>query len=89
MTSKFLGSAVILVLFLYISLTVVALEDPNIDAYDDDIKDGKMSLPECKQQCMSICLKIKFAEDSLCQDACSPACKQLQGKGSFFYRPKM
>ena len=70
---------------------VVAVEDTNVDVDvdGDDIKDGKMSLLECKQQCMSICLKIKITEDSLCQDACSPACNQLQGKGSLFYRPKM
>lgn len=84
MTSKSLGAAMILVLFLYMSLMVVAVEDTNLDADGDDIKDDKMSLPNCKQECMSICLKIKFAEHSLCQDACSPACKQLQGKGSLF-----
>ncbi|AET04405.1 transmembrane protein, putative [Medicago truncatula] len=70
MTSKFLGSAVILVLFLYISLTVVALEDPNIDAYDDDIKDGKMSLPECKQATMH----VHMLENQICRRFTLPRC---------------
>lgn len=83
MASKSLGVAVILVLLPYMSLVVVAIEGINLDANgDEDV------LYDCKQQCMSICLKIKLAKVSLCQEACSPACKQLKGKGSFMYLMK-
>lgn len=81
MASKSLGVAVILVLLPYMSLVVVAIEGMNLDANGDD----NDVLYDCKQQCMSICLKIKLAQVSLCQEACSPACKQLKGKGSFMY----
>jgi len=81
MARKSLGVAVILVLLPYMSLVVVAIEGMNLDANGDDSKEA---LYDCKQQCMSICLKIKLAQVSLCQDACSPACKQLKGKGSFY-----
>jgi len=84
MARKSLGVALILVLLSYMSLMVVAIEGMNLDANGDDIKDGKDALFDCKQQCMSICLKIKLAQVSLCQDACSPACKQLKGKGSLY-----
>ena len=49
---------------------------------------GKIPLPTCLRECMPICMKIRVAEDSACQKGCTQGCKQLQGKGSLFYKVK-
>lgn len=89
MANKSLGVAVILVLLLLLHkplMVVAAVEDDDdkdVGKNADDIKNGEVNMPiDCKEQCIAICMKIKYAKDSLCQDACDPACKQLQGKGS-------
>lgn len=71
---------VMILVLLYMPL-VVAVEAADANS---SIQGGKVSFSTCMQQCMSICLKIKNANDSLCQEACAPGCKQLQGKGSIY-----
>ncbi|KAI5384731.1 hypothetical protein KIW84_071657 [Lathyrus oleraceus] len=57
-------------------------EDKDKNKNGDDVKDGGVTTSsECIAQCILICMKIKYAKKPLCQDACDPACKQLQGKG--------
>ncbi|KAK2384443.1 hypothetical protein QL285_071786 [Trifolium repens] len=86
MANKSLNVTLILMILLYMVVTTAG--DAELDADDGEIIDGNVTLSDCKQQCMLICMKIKLSQISLCQDACSPACKQLQGKGSLFRRPK-
>lgn len=95
-TLSLLGVVAILVFLLYMQLvgatgsvapTPTPAPTPAEDVVDisDDVKHGSVSLTDCKQECMAICMKIKYAQDSLCRDACKPACKQLQGKASLVF----
>ncbi|KAH1134806.1 hypothetical protein AAZX31_05G155900 [Glycine max] len=84
MVYKSLGLAVILVL--YMPLVVVVVDSAT--GFGDEVERDKIPVSTCFGKCMNICMKIKFAADSECQKACRMGCKQLQGKGSIFYRPQ-
>ncbi|KAG5041072.1 hypothetical protein JHK82_013177 [Glycine max] len=67
-------------------LVVVVVDSAT--GFGDEVERDKIPVSTCFGKCMNICMKIKFAADSECQKACRMGCKQLQGKGSIFYRPQ-
>ncbi|RDX64584.1 hypothetical protein CR513_56845, partial [Mucuna pruriens] len=79
MVYKSLGLVVMLVL----CMALVVDAD-----FGDEIDRVKIASSTCLQKCMVICMKIKTAVEFQCQKACDLGCKQLQGKGSIFYRPQ-
>lgn len=81
MAYKSLRGVMIILVLLYMTLLVVVAAD----AGEESKVQGGMSLLSCMEQCMPICMKIKYAETLPCQQACAPGCKQLQGKGSVSY----
>lgn len=68
-------------------MVLLALYMTFVTALGEKFESGRVSFSACLEKCMEICMRIRYARESECDKGCQMGCKQLQGKGSIFYRP--